>query len=129
MSRLRTTLLGLELFTGVSAVYGAVMLATDAWHLPIGYLDPLPLRSWVLPGLALFLVVAVPMLAAAALVWRRAPRAAEASLAGGALLVAWILVQLAVIGPRMWLQLIMAVLGLTIAALAWWWRRTAVRRR
>jgi hypothetical protein len=117
-SALRATLLGLELFIGLSAIYGAVMLAADAWHLPVDYLDPLPLHSWVLPGVALFVAVAAPMLAAAALVWRRAPRAAQASLAAGALLVGWIAAQLAIVGPRMWLQLIMAVLGLAVAGLA-----------
>jgi hypothetical protein len=46
---LRLTLLGLELFIGASAVYGAVMLVADAWHLPVTDLAPLPLHSWVLP--------------------------------------------------------------------------------
>jgi hypothetical protein len=112
----------LELFIGGWAVYGAVMLATDAWHLPVADLAPLPLHSWVLPGVGLLLVVAVPMLVAAALQWRHARRAAGASLAAGVLLVSWIAVQVAVIGPQMWLQPLMLVAGLATAALAWWGR-------
>jgi hypothetical protein len=119
----RLALFGLELLTGLSAVYGTVMLVIDAWHLPVDYLAPLPLHSWVLPGIALFAAVAVPMLAAAALAWRGTARAPEASIAAGAVLVGWIAFQLAVIGPRMWIQLVMAVLGLVVAALGWWWRR------
>jgi hypothetical protein len=42
----------LELIVGAPAVYGGVMLVTDAWRLPLDYLDPLPLHSWVLPGIA-----------------------------------------------------------------------------
>src|SRR5213078_2914548 len=102
----------LELFTGIGAVYGAAMLVTDAWHLPSEYLDPLPVHGWVVPGVAL--------LAALALLGSR--RAAGAALAAGALLVGWILVQLAVIGPRMALQAVMLGMGVAVAAAGWWWR-------
>jgi hypothetical protein len=56
-ARLRYALIGLGLFVAVGAVYGAVMLITDGWHLPVQDLQPLPLESWVLPGLALFALV------------------------------------------------------------------------
>jgi hypothetical protein len=118
----RWALLGLELFVGVGAVYGAIMLVVNAWHLPVADLAPLPLHSWVLPGIALFAGVAVPMLTAAALLARRARWAAEVSIAAGVLLVGWIAVQLAVIGPQMFLQAVMATFGLAIAGLAGWWR-------
>jgi hypothetical protein len=123
----RWVLIALELFAGVGAVYGALMLVRDSWRLPLDYLDPLPLHSWVLPGIALFGLVAVPMLAAAVLVWRRAGHAADVSIGAGVLLAGWIAVQLAVIGPRMALQAIMAVIGLAVAGLGWWWRRSEPR--
>ena len=126
----RTVLAALELFTGIGAVYGAAMLVTDAWHLPSQYLDPLPVHGWVVPGVALFAVVAVPMLGAAALALLGSRRAAGAAMAAGALLVGWILVQLAVIGPRMALQAVMLGMGVAVAAAGWWWRdalRTAAR--
>jgi hypothetical protein len=125
----RAILVALELFTGVGAVYGAVMLVRDAWHLPVGYLDPLPVHGWVLPGVALLLVVAVPMLGAAVLALLGRPRAADAGLTAGVLLVGWILIQLAVIGPRMALQAVMFVIGVAVAAVAWWWRTTSARAR
>ena len=74
-SAVRWAVLALELFAGIGAVYGAVMLVLDAWKLPLDYLDPLPLHSWVLPGSALFGLVAVPMLGAAALGTGGAPTA------------------------------------------------------
>ncbi len=119
---LRYALIWLEVFVAVGAVYGAIMLITDAWHLPVGDLRPLPLHSWVLPGIALFALVTVPMVAAAiAVFWDLRP-AADLSLAAGGLLVGWIGAQLLVIGPQMWLQPVMAVLGAIIAGLAWLWR-------
>jgi hypothetical protein len=97
------------------------MLATDAWHLPVGYLRPLPLHSWAIPGLALFAIVTVPMVAAAVWAFWDLRHAADLSLAAGVLLVGWIAVQLLVIGPRMWLQPFMAVCGVVVAGLAWLW--------
>ena len=119
---IRYSLIWLELVVGLGAIYGAVMLVTDAWHLPAGDLQPLPLHTWVVPGVALFAVVTVPMLAAAAEVYWRLRHAADLSLAAGLLLVGWIAVQLLVIGPQMWLQAVMAVGGLAVATLAWLWR-------
>jgi hypothetical protein len=119
---IRSSLIWLELLVGIGAMYGTVMLVTDAWHLPVRDLQPLPLHSWVVPGLALFAVVTVPMIAAAIEVYWRLRHAADLSLAAGLLLVGWIGVQLLVIGPQMWLQPAMLVGGLTIAGLAWYWR-------
>jgi hypothetical protein len=116
---LRPTLVGLEAFVGVGAVYGAVMLIGHAWHLPVTDLAPLALRSWVLPGIALLLLVALPMGGAAAAMWRRLPRAAEMSVAAGLVLAGWVLMQVAIIGPQMFLQGVMLLVGLAVAGLGW----------
>jgi hypothetical protein len=121
-SVIRYCLIWLEVIVGVGAMYGAVMLVTDAWHLPVHDLQPLPLHGWVVPGLALFAAVTVPMLGAAIAVYWDLRPAADLSLAAGLLLVGWIAVELLVIGPQMWLQAAMAVAGVAIAGLAWWWR-------
>lgn len=125
---IRVVLVVLELFVGAGAVYGGVMLIRDSWRLPVSDLAPLPLDSWVLPGLALLASVAMPMLAAAYLVTRELARAADASVLAGAILVGWILFQLAVIGPQMALQGIMLVLGVAIAGLGLVLRPQEVRR-
>jgi hypothetical protein len=121
-SAVRWSLAGLETFVGVGALYGALMLITDAWGLPVDDLAPLPLHSWVLPGVALVVLVAIPMLGAALGTRRNTVRVADVSIAVGALLVGWIAVQLIVIGPQMFLQAVMLVLGLAITGLGWWWR-------
>jgi hypothetical protein len=114
---LRAALAALETVTGVAAVYGGAMLIADAWRLPVADLAPLPLRSWVIPGAALILTVAVPMAIAAVAVWRRSAWAAAGSIAAGLILAGWVLVQVAVIGPQMFLQAVLFVTGLVIAAL------------
>ncbi len=123
-SHLNRTLVEAELFVGVGAVYGGVMLMADAWHLPVSDLSPLPLGTWVLPGIALVALVAGPMLSAAVLLLVHHRRAADASTAAGVVLIGWVLVQLAVIGPRMILQAVMLFLGVFIATLGWRLRRT-----
>jgi hypothetical protein len=124
----RLALVAVELFIGVGAVYGGTMLIRDSWALPVTDLEPLPLDSWVLPGVALLASVAAPMLSAAILVARRHPHAADLSIAAGAALVGWILFQLAVIGPQMGLQAAMLVLGAGTAALGLLLRRQEPRR-
>jgi hypothetical protein len=119
----RVALIALEAFIGVGAVYGGVMLIRGSWDLPVADLDPLPLSSWVLPGVALLATVAAPMALAAVLVGRHRPAAAGASVAAGAVLVGWILFQLAVIGPQMALQAVMLVLGAVVAGLGLLLRR------
>jgi hypothetical protein len=123
----RLGLVALELFVGVGAVYGGIMLIADAWSLPLSYLDPLPLTSWTWPGVALLAVVAVPMLGAAYLTIRRRRFGGEASVAAGLVLVGWIIAQLAVMGPQMAWQPAMAVLGAVVALLGW--RLIRVQRR
>lgn len=125
---IRVVLAVLELFVGVGAAYGGVMLIRDSWGLPVSDLAPLPLDSWVLPGLALLASVAVPMLAAAYVVTRGLARAADASVLAGGTLVGWILFQLAVIGPQMALQAVMFVLGVVMLGLGLVLRRQEVRQ-
>jgi hypothetical protein len=119
---LPASLVSLELFIGIGAIYGSYRLITDSWHLPTRDLAPLPLHSWVLPGLALLVIVAVPMLAAAGLAWRFVVRTANSSITAGVILVGWIVIQVAIVGLQMWLQPVMLVLGAVTAALGWRWR-------
>jgi len=124
----RAALVVVELFIGVGAVYGGIMLIRDSWALPVTDLEPLPLDSWVLPGAALLVFVAAPTLSAALLVARRHVRAADLSVVAGAVLVGWILFQLAVIGPQMALQVVMFLLGAGTAALGLLMKRQETRR-
>jgi hypothetical protein len=111
-------LLGLEVLTGVGAVAGAVNLVGDGMGLDPALLDGTPFTSWAWPGVALAVVVGLPMLVAALAEWRRAPRAPYVSLLAGVALMGWITVQVALIGYQTWLQPTFFLVGLTVTWLA-----------
>lgn len=115
---------GLESLVAVAAVCGGVGLIADN---AIGMLDDwlvgTPFRSWVLPGVLLLLVVAVPMAVAAVMELRCSPWAAVASVAAGAAQVGWIAAQLAIMQRYFVLQPVMMTLGLVVVLVA-----VAVRR-
>lgn len=114
---LRAASVGVELVLGLSAVYGAIGLLTGTIGMPDTWLEGTPFESWVVPGLALLLVVAVPMLAAAVLEARDAPRAATASAVAGLLQVGWIAVELLIMHRYDPLQpIVLALATLLLAA-------------
>jgi hypothetical protein len=116
----RAVLVAVELLLGASAVYGAVGLLTGTLGMSDDWLAGTPFASWVVPGVALLLVVAVPMLGAAFLEVRGHPAAATASVAAGVLQVGWIAVQLLVMQRYFVLQpvvLLAAALLLLVAGL------------
>ena len=121
--RARIALVAAEAFVAVGAVYGSIMLITDGWQLDRAMLRHLPVDTWVLPGLALAVLVAVPNLAAGVLVAIGHPTGRFMSLLAGAILIAWIIAQLALIQQYFALQPVMAICGLLTIGLAWLLRR------
>jgi CBS-domain-containing membrane protein len=117
--------IALELLVAASAVHGGAGLVWDlvgdnAIGMSQDWLDATPFTSWVLPGVFLLAVVAVPMGAAAVLELRRSPWAGAASVVAGAAQVGWIAVQLAVVQRYSVLQPVMIGAGLAVLALALW---------
>jgi hypothetical protein len=86
--------LTLEVLIGTSAVVGAWALVRDWWRLDLELVSPLPVDSWVLPGIALAVAIALPMVTAAVLELRRDRLAPVASVASGLVLAAWMCLQL-----------------------------------
>lgn len=83
------------------------------------WLDGSPFESYLIPSLFLFFVIGGG-LALASLAWiARDPRAPLLSVAMGFVLIAWIVVQVAIIGYVSWLQPASFLAGIAIAALAW----------
>jgi hypothetical protein len=115
----RIALVAVEAFVAVGAVYGSVMLITDAWRLDPAMLRDLPFDTWVLPGIALAALVAVPNVVAGILVARGHPRARIVSILTGGILIGWIVVQLALIQQYFYLQPVMGVCGLLTIGLAY----------
>jgi hypothetical protein len=106
----------LEVLLAVSAVAGSVGLATGS--LSMGETErQLPFHSPVLGGIALAAIVAVPAIVAAVAALRRRPWARSAHLVTGILLMAWIVLETAVIGLSSPLQPIMFAWGAAIIGL------------
>lgn len=78
----------------------------------------LPFESPQFAGAALLLGVAVPMALTAVLAWRGSRLTAAVGGAAGAVLVGWIIVQLALIGTFFWLQPVCLAWGLAVTVLA-----------
>ncbi|HEY3506408.1 MAG TPA: hypothetical protein VGN37_26915 [Actinocatenispora sp.] len=108
----------LEFVVGVSAVGGAIALIGGGAGIPDRALARTPFTSWVVPGIALFAVVAVPMLAAAsAYAW--APRMFWGlSVTAGLALLAWMAAEIALVREFSSLQPMMIVVGGVVLALA-----------
>lgn len=123
---------GLALIAGVvatSALGGAISLATGVIDMGPDVTARFPFHSPVLAGLALAVVVALPMAAAACLAAVGHPRTADAAMAAGALLVGWIAVQLVIIRTFSWLQPAMALAGAAVFLGGWLIHRQAERSR
>lgn len=116
---LRALVLVLDLFVGVTAAGGGLMLVAGRLELPPGLLAQTPFTSPLGPGLLLALVVGGGHLAAAMLVRTRSFGGASA-LAGSAL-AGWIAVQLEMIGLAMpLLQLGCFATAIATVVLALW---------
>jgi len=120
-------LAGLDGLTGAAAVYGGIGLIRDGLGMPNGWLAGTPLTGWVLPGVALLIAVAVPQLAAAALIVAGTRPGLAAGFLAGLLLVAWIAVQLLILRRYFFLQPVIAGIGAAEVLLAWRWQRAAGR--
>jgi hypothetical protein len=122
----RPLTISVELLVAGAAAYGGIGLI---WDNKIGmldeWLDGTPFTSWTLPGLLLLLVVAIPMLVAAALEARRSPWAAAASVAAGSAQVGWIGAQLLIMQRYNVQQPIMLGCGLLVVLLTLFAHRDA----
>ena len=102
------------MYTGslaVSAYFGSLGMATGLLPLDQEMSSRLPLRSPVLGGLALAVVVALPATWAAVLSARRHPRSRDVTALAGVALVGWIVVEIAVVRMFSPLQPICAAVG------------------
>ncbi|CAH0149469.1 hypothetical protein HQO38_03205 [Rhodococcus fascians] len=111
----------------INAFGGAIGLASGAIDLSTEAHARLPLSNTALAGLALVLVVGVPMGLAAASALAGGGKTGPIAHTAGVLLAAWIVVQPLVIGETSWLQGMFGVLGVLVALRGW--RITAYTNR
>ncbi len=93
----RPWLAGFAAFNAFGAWYGAVGLVTGGMDFGESINERLPFDSLVLAGLALGIIVGIPLTVLAWSAWTGGPRTNDLALAVGLTLIGWIVVQVAVI--------------------------------
>jgi hypothetical protein len=116
-------LAGMLLLTGAAGIFGAISLVRDGFGMPLSWLHQTPFTSWVLPGAALLIGVAVPQFAALGLIVAGHRWALPASYLAGLGLVLWIAAQLLVLQRYFIMQPAIAGVGAVEILLAWLWQR------
>lgn len=116
----RNVLLGLEVFTGVMALYGGVSLLLDASGFGVKeeWLRGSPFSNYQIPALGLLVLVAGGNLVAAAFLYVRHRIGLVLSMAAGVVLMGFEVVETFSFGLRNFQQPLMFVIGLVIAGLA-----------
>lgn len=117
----RVVLVVLTLVTSLGALGGGWMLISTGLgdvDVTTTRLGTLGFTSWVPGGVALLLGVAVPMALAGVLLWTGHPWGPLVALLAGLAQVAWIVVQVALLGFGSWLQATFFVVGMAVAAAA-----------
>ncbi|SDI15039.1 hypothetical protein SAMN05192558_101411 [Actinokineospora alba] len=100
----------------VSAFAGAIAISTGIIDFGPVIDMRLPLDSPLLAAIALLAVVALPMGAASWCATTGHPRCRQVAITAGALLIAWIIVQIGFIQTFSWLQPVMAAAGAAVLA-------------
>jgi hypothetical protein len=101
-------------FVAVNALAGSALVAAGVVDFGNTVTARLPFHSTAFAAIALALVVGLPMAVVTVLAATGHPRAAEAAMIAGALLVGWIGVQLAVIRTFSLLQPVMLIVGTAV---------------
>ena len=91
---------------------------SGAKGVPTEWLEGSPFSGYFIPSLILFLVVGGSYLFAAVAVFTRIVVARRAAFASGAIVLAWLVVQVAMIGYVSWMQPATAIAGFFVLILA-----------
>ena len=103
--------------TAINAIGGSIYGLSGAPDVPREWLEGSPFRDYRVPSVILGVAVGGSSAAAAAAGWQGSERADVAGVTAGAVLLAWIGAQVAMIGPRSILQPVMAAVGVALIGL------------
>jgi hypothetical protein len=115
---IRYALGGLLAFGALNAFAGGYYGLSGAEGVPINWLEGSPFSDYVVPSFILFSVVGGSFLVAAVAVFARARIDRASSFTAGAVVLLWIVVQVAIIGYVSWMQPATVIGGLLILLLA-----------
>jgi hypothetical protein len=108
----------LLLLLAINAFGGGYYGMSGAKEIPVEWLSGSPFHSYFIPGLFLFAVVGGSALLASILVFRKHPLGRNAAIACGILVLAWLIVQMAIIGYVSWMQPATAITAVLILLLS-----------
>jgi hypothetical protein len=109
-------LLVLEIVVAANAVGGGIYGLSGADGVPPEWLDGSPFETYLIPSLALLVVVGGSMATAAAALLTHRRRAPEISIGAGIVLLVWLAIEMLII-PLSWLQLTFLVVALLVIGL------------
>lgn len=116
---LRVSVVVVDLFEAVSAAVGAVGLVVGFMNIPLTVLNSTPFADFTVPAILLGFVVGGSALVAAAIAMFGPRRIdALASAAAGFITVAWLAVEITMIGLGSWAQVAYLLVGLVMVGLA-----------
>lgn len=124
-SRVVQVVLGsLLVVTALNAFGGGVYGIAGARGVPVAWLAGSPFADYRLPGLILFALVGGSLTWATVEVIGATSRARRVAFGAGQVLVAWLAVQVAIIGYVSWLQPVVALIAASVCVLAWFTPRS-----
>ena len=117
----------IQAFIGLGALGGGFMLVRDpsgsALELPMSVLEGSPFPDFLIPGMFLLAVNGVGSMIGAALSFTRRRYAQEIAIVLGAILVAWIVIQVVIISSFHWLHVLYFILGVVELGIGLYIRR------
>ncbi len=117
----------IQAFIGLGALGGGFMLVRDpsgsTLELPMSLLEGSPFPDFLIPGMFLLAVNGVGSMIGAGLSFTRRRYAQEIAIVLGAILVAWIVIQVVIISSFHWLHVLYFILGVVELGIGLYIRR------
>ena len=117
----------IQAFIGLGALGGGFMLVRDpsgsALGVPLSLLEGSPFPNFFIPGMFLLAVNGVGSIIGAGLSFTRRRYAQEIAIVLGAILVAWIVIQVVIISSFSWLHVLYFILGIVELGIGLYIRR------
>ena len=129
--RVHTGLGSLQVLIGIGAIGGGFMLVKDptgnALGIPLSFLEGSPFTDYLIPGIFLLVVNGVGSLVGAGISFAGRRFAKEIAIVLGAVLIAWIVIQVIIISSIGWLHAIYFVLGVVELGIGIYIRRQGLK--
>jgi hypothetical protein len=120
---MRTILFILVSFIAVTATLSGLLMISNPggqiMNLPLGLLKTTPFKDYLIPGILLTVLVGGVNLLAVFYNLQRSPNRYNWAMAGGILIVGWIVVQVILISSLHWLHFIYLIVGVAIVLIAY----------